>query len=380
MGDACGDHNLLLAVLALRNDLITRDALLAALDAWFLARGKPLGQVLVEQQALTPSQQTMLDGLVRDRLRQQAAEAETDPYSTRPFAGTLAPIRYHILEPHRRGGLGEVFVALDEELGRKVALKQIRDEYADHPESRARFVLEAEVTGGLEHPGIVPVYGLGCYVDGRPFYAMRFVKGESLREAIKRFHEAEEPGRDPGERALALRGLLTRFLDVCNALAYAHSRCVLHRDLKPSNVMLGPFGETLVVDWGLAKLLGAESVSGDSQEPLRPASASGTAPTQLVGGVGTPEYMAPEQFDRRLGVLGVHTDVYGLGAILFEILTGRAPHHRNGRTPDPPRAQAVKPSVPLALDEIAARAMNPAPADRYPGASALAEAVQRWLA
>src|SRR6201999_4111767 len=125
----------------------------------------------------------------------------------------------------------EIFVARDDELGREVALKEIRESHADDPASRARFLLEAEITGAMEHPGIVPVYGLGHYPDGRPFYAMRFIRGDSLKEAIRHFHHADIPGRDPGERALALRKLLGRFVDVCLAMAYAHSRGVLHRDL-----------------------------------------------------------------------------------------------------------------------------------------------------
>ena len=189
-----------------------------------------------------------------------APDGTVDPDQTAiPSVGepSLAGQRFRILRPHASGGLGEVFVARDEELHREVALKQIQDRYADHPESRSRFLLEAEITGGLEHPGIVPVYGLGHYPDGRPFYAMRFIRGDSLKEAIEQFHRADgQPGRDPGERALALRQLLRRFVDVCNAIAYAHSRGVLHRDLKPGNVMLGPYGETLVVDWGLAKPIG----------------------------------------------------------------------------------------------------------------------------
>ena len=124
---------------------------------------------------------------------------------------------------------------------------------ADDPNYRARFVREAEITGGLEHPGIVPNYGLGQYGDGRPFYAMRLIKGENLKSAIERYHETDFP--DASARLFALRKLLGRFLDVCNALAYAHSRGVLHRDLKPGNIMLGAYGETLVVDWGLARPL-----------------------------------------------------------------------------------------------------------------------------
>ena len=166
-------------------------------------------------------------------------------------------------------------MAHDQELRREVALKQIQAGHADDPESRARFVREAEITGRLEHPGIVPVYGLGRYADGRPYYAMRFIKGKTLKEAIQQFHEAEVPGRDPGERILALRKLLRQFLDVCNAVAYAHSRGVLHRDLKPANIMLGPYGETLVVDWGLAKPVDRprRSRTGPRQGRCRPESA-----------------------------------------------------------------------------------------------------------
>src|SRR5207248_7657489 len=142
------------------------------------------------------------------------------------------PSRYEILRHHAKGGLGEVYVAEDTELGRQVALKEIQQRYADDPDNRARFLLEAEITGGLEHPGVVPVYGLGAYADGRPFYAMRFIKGDSLKDAVEKFHKMDQAARDPGERALALRQLLRRFIDVCNAVAYAHSRGVLHRDLK----------------------------------------------------------------------------------------------------------------------------------------------------
>ena len=147
-------------------------------------------------------------------------------------------------------------MALDAELNREVALKQILDHHADDPNSRMRFVLEAEITGGLEHPGIVPVYGLGNYGDGRPYYAMRFVRGDSLKETIAAFHADESLKNDPGRRSLALRKLLRRFVDVCNAIDYAHTRGVLHRDIKPANVIVGKHGETLVVDWGLAKALG----------------------------------------------------------------------------------------------------------------------------
>src|SRR5205807_8575768 len=201
---------------------------------------------------------------------------------------------FRVLRPHAEGGLGRVSVALDEELPREVALKEIKERHADDVGSRARFLLEAQLTGALEHPCIVPVYGLGSYADGRPYYAMRLIKGDSLQQAIDRYHRAGGPGR--GERLLALRELLGRFIDVCNAIEYAHSRAVLHRDLKPGNVMLGKYGETLVVDWGLAKALGRSAApEQEGEAAFKPSSGSGSAPTQMGKAIGTPQFMSPEQ-------------------------------------------------------------------------------------
>jgi len=215
---------------------------------------------------------------------------------------TAPGIRLRILRPHAKGGLGQVWVALDTELDRPVALKEVQDRHADNPSSRTRFVAEAEITGKLEHPGIVPVCGLGRHCDGRPFYAMRFIQGHSFKEAIDEFHADEALKRDAGRRALRLRELRRRFTDVCNAIAFAHSRGIVHRGLKPANVVLGPFCETLVVDWGLAKTTGrlvgrgTETPEPESDGPICISALSGSPDETLPGTpVGTPSFMSPEQ-------------------------------------------------------------------------------------
>ena len=234
--------------------------------------------------------------------------------------------RFHLIRQHARGGIGQVWLARDGELQRDVAVKEIQPKYAGSESQRARFVLEAEITGNLEHPGIVPVYSLGRNAEGRPFYAMRFIEGESLGAAIRAFHLAA--GEHPW--GIEFRLLLRRFLDVCDAIDFAHSRKVLHRDLKPANIMLGRFGETLVVDWGLAKVIGkGDVIPGDVDRPLEPEIASGSLNLsgQTVQGttIGTPSYMSPEQARGDIDQLGPASDIYSLGATLYEVLTGRVP-------------------------------------------------------
>jgi len=431
MGAESADRNLLFGVLALQNNFIDRTALLAAFNAWVADKSRPLGRVLVVQGALDESRHNLLNALVREHLRLHdddpeksladlssvgsvrrdledladpdlaarlghigaARSGERDTESTVTYVGAPAApgLRFHILRPHAQGGLGQVSVALDEELHREVALKEIQPHHADEPHSRARFVQEAEITGGLEHPGIVPVYSLGHDGRGRPFYTMRFVKGDSLRETVKRFHEADQgPSRDPGERSLALRRLLGRFLDVCNAIEYAHSRGVLHRDLKPGNILLGPYGETLVVDWGLAKVVGRPQPRPPEGEPtLRPFSTSAVESTLPGQTLGTPGYMSPEQAAGDLDRLGPRSDVFSLGATLYHLLTGRPPFadspdcgavlERTQRCDFPP-PRAVARHVPAALEAICLKAMALLPEDRYATTRHLAVDVEHWMA
>jgi tRNA A-37 threonylcarbamoyl transferase component Bud32 len=428
MTRANADRNLLFGLLALQTGLIPPAAVVAAFHVWTHDKSRPMGQIFVDQGALDRAQRDLLEVLVDVHVRKHDGDLEKslaalgsagsarsglealadpdlcaslavvragvdgngahDPQQTRTYPpGPEAPgTRFRILRFHAKGGLGEVYVASDEELHREVALKQIQDAHADDPDSRSRFVVEAEITGGLEHPGIVPVY-LGHYADGRPYYAMRLIKGESLREALKQFHQAEGPARDPGARSLELRQLLRRFLDVCNAVAYAHGRGVLHRDLKPSNVMLGPYGETLVVDWGLAKVIGRPD-EASTELTLRPSSGSDVQATRAGVAIGTLSYMSPEQARGDLEKLGPASDVYSLGATLYHVLAGREPFRGEDAAEvqaqvivgDFPKPREVLASVPAALEAICLKAMAREPNERYATPRALADDVEHWLA
>jgi serine/threonine-protein kinase len=427
---AAADRHLLFGLIALQVGLVDQEQLVAAFRAWARDNGRPLSEYLAD---LDDEQRAAVEAMVGLHLKKHSGDVEkslaavgadvsnrgdlgmlgdlwlgttfvrppTGPGSTRRDgeadpdrtadysvgAATSDGQRFRVLRPHARGGLGAVFVALDNELHREVALKQILDGHADDPASRARFLLEAEVTGGLEHPGIVPVYGLGAHADGRPFYAMRFIRGDNLKEAIDRFRADEATKADAGGRSLELRKLLRRFLDVCNAIDYAHGRGVLHRDIKPWNVIVGKHGETLVVDWGLAKATGKSDPSV-GERTLVPRGSGGGPETLPGSALGTPGYMSPEQARGDLDRLGPRSDVYSLGATLYCLLTGRAPFEGDdvgevlGRVEagDFPPPRRLDPGIDPALEAVCLKAMATQPAGRYDSPRALSDDLERWMA
>ena len=284
---------------------------------------------------------------------------------------------------HAKGGLGSVYVGEDRRLSRQVAIKFIHRNLARDLESRRQFDLEAEITGRLEHPGVIPLYGVGQARDGRKFYAMRFIDGHTLDEAIRRYH-AQHADHD-GHQGVVFHDLLHRFISVCNTIAYAHNRGIVHRDIKPENVMLGRYGETIVVDWGLACAVARDERLRQSGElTLMPKSAS--SGSSSGNGAGTPAYMSPEQASELTPTPS--SDIYSLGATLFKILTGRPPVAGDslvdiktkvieGRIPKP---SSLKKNVPRPLEAICERALALRPQDRYVTALELAKDVERYLA
>ncbi|MBT6487793.1 MAG: protein kinase, partial [Planctomycetaceae bacterium] len=363
------------------------------------------------------------------------SEKRTGEISSEPTSD-----RYRLIENFAHGGMGNVWRAEDERIRREVAYKELLPDILNDREMVERFLEEAQVTGQLEHPGIVPVYELGRDSKGAPFYAMKLVRGTTMRDAIKAYH-AMPP--DDGVRHLAFIKLLRNFIDVCHAIAFAHERGVLHRDLKPANVMLGDFGETMVLDWGLAKLIdpldaavaAEETIGSLSQSELTTQadatrseetlpgthahdpshSGSQTAMTidsilgtsqhstrhsvktdvrsrgteTLAGAIlGTPHYMSPEQAQTRNSELDARSDIYSLGAILYEILTGNRPVKKDrlrkmlkqiveGRI-IPPRQHLA--SIPKPIEAVCMKALARRRKNRYQTSHQLVADIEAFLA
>jgi PAS domain S-box-containing protein len=410
------DRNLLFAVLALQADVLDADQFVKVCTLWSSRKQVPIADLLIELGWITAFDRADVERLVHRKVKRHGGDpkaglaavandlkrslaAVQDEDIQRSLAELPAPDaltttapdavmshrddRYTLTRLHASGGIGRVWLARDSEFGRNVALKELRPERADHATHRARFLQEAHITGQLEHPGIVPVYELVLQPKNQqPFYTMRFVKGRTLSEAAREYHRSPTTG---SARLFGFVSLLSAFVTVCHTIAYAHSRGVIHRDLKGENVVLGDFGEVVVLDWGLAKLIDRPEAEAD-HAPIVIEDTTGSGLTVYGQAIGTPAYMAPEQASGLLSEIGCHTDIYGLGAILYEILTGRAPFSgadtfdvlRKVRQDPPIRPHEFWTDAPTALEDICLRALAKRPTDRFASATELAKAVEGW--
>jgi tetratricopeptide (TPR) repeat protein len=304
--------------------------------------------------------------------------------ATLPSSPALRAGRYTLMEEIARGGMGAVLRARDAELNRCLAVKVLREDYRGNTALERRFREEARITGQLQHPGIPPVHEVGVLSDGRPYFAMKLIEGRTLADLLE---ERPSPTHD-------LPRFLGIFEQVCQTLAYAHSRGVIHRDLKPANVMVGAFGEVQVMDWGLAKVLREdrcpETTAPAEASALTPARADASAATKTGMVLGTPAYMAPEQARGEVGRLNEHSDVFGLGAILCVILTGQPPY--TGASKEDVHRQAEAGGLEAAFARLegcgsdgklvwlARVCLAAEPADRPPHAGAVAEAMAAYQA
>jgi serine/threonine-protein kinase len=290
--------------------------------------------------------------------------------------------RYLLKRFHAKGGVGEIWVAEDPRIGRSVALKRM---LGDRPDQRHRFLVEAQVTGQLEHPGIVPIHEVGIDEAGKPFYVMKFVRGKTFQSVIDEFHVAK---LTPDVQEIEQFKLLQSFLSLCQTVAYAHSRGVIHRDLKPENVMVGDYGETLLLNWDIAKVVGNAEANAWESELVKLLDTGKDTETRGGAIMGSLTYMSPEAASGKNNELDARSDIFLLGGILFTILTGRPPRQgtnameliKRAQKEQPPSPRKYRPEAPRALEAICVKAMALRPEDRYQTAKALAEDLQRYQA
>lgn len=408
------DRNLLLGVHALQGGLIDAPQFVEACTLWSTRPTVSLADLLLERGWIDARQKAQLELLLDGGRRKHESSATVDLVTSEeatfaqgqaakapkpPTRALLSPPlenggansdgrpamsdeRYTLDNLHATGGMGRVWLARDTWLDRNVALKDLRPEVAANAAVRSRFLREARITSQLEHPGIVPVYELARRPAGdEPFYTMRFVKGRTLTEAAEAFHGKRHEGQTD---MLEFASLLGAFVTLCNTIAYAHSRRVIHRDLKGNNVLLGDFGEVIVLDWGLAKQLDrSENELGHLADLPGPIELDQTMQGEVMG---TPAFMAPEQAAGQVDRIDHRTDIYGLGAVLYEILTGEPPFSGLDTREVLGQVLQTEPlapryhweEVPPALEAACLKALAKEPAGRYQAAAELAQEVMTW--
>ena len=433
------ERHLLFAVLAFEYEMLNLEQLQLVCRAWAEDKSKLLADLLIEWHWLSNDDLAKVNGAVdrclakhydNPRVTLNSVLVRPEVFAaldlikddvvqevlrrTKPLIAHLVNDRYRLIDDFAYGGLGKIWLAEDTVIRRRIAFKELQPKWLKNSGIVDRFVEEIQLTGQLEHPGIVPIYDLGFREDGVLYYTMKYVKGVNMEDAIVALHGLP---RRSSKRHLAFTRLLRQFIAVCQAVGFAHGHRVLHRDLKPQNVMLGEFGETQVLDWGLAKLVNVidehESTAKSGTKPKKPirltmsnwtlgtdtelaeAGKNGRrhvivdahTDTQLGHVMGTPAYMSPEQAQGLNDQLRSSTDIYSLGAILYKLLTNQ--HPAAGTVDEmltqviagkiaPPRE--MDPSIPAPLEAICLKAMAMEPSDRYRHALDLAADVEAWLA
>lgn len=415
------ERNILFGLMATRMKRVSTAQLEAATVRWETDPSRDLPDHLTESGAISAADRERIGEMVEDAIKQRGgnaaqtlasfgdvAEPAADPDATLPGGGPglavgepevpaveESPGRYEEVTEYARGGMGRIILVKDKFLGRQIALKELLTEHLGIKGTQAgtrtptkalltvpivqRFLQEARITGQLEHPSIVPMYELGYREDGNLYYTMKLVRGNSLYEALKICSNLPE--------RLAL---LTHFKDLCNAIAYAHSRGVIHRDIKPMNVMVGEFGETVVIDWGIAKIRGGQDIHARGMSRTIERSefeTAGSMMTQAGTAMGSPYYMPPEQAWGKVDQIDERSDVYSLGAALYHIVSGKPPYadgnvreffKKVGKEPPKPVTE-LEPEAPPELIAIVDRAMQADPAKRYQTARDMAKDVEGFM-
>ncbi|WP_166823070.1 PAS domain S-box protein [Thalassoroseus pseudoceratinae] len=420
------DKNLLFGVIAMQCDLIDMRQFVDACTLWSSRKESTLAEILVQQGWLDEEDREHVEYLLKRRIDKQGGDvrkslasmpddvkAALSGIENDSIIETIQELADNdrwkttvAIEPpeepsdkvtlkglHSTGGIGQVWIAEDQILKREIALKELKTDMARSQKNRHRFFREAQLTAQLEHPGIVPVYDYRANEQGsRCYYTMRFIKGRTLTEVVNAYH-AERKKADTLQMSELIK-LLGMFINICQTIAYAHSRNVIHRDLKGDNVVVGDFGEVIVLDWGLAKRLdeilvetvlddeyGATIITDDADPTPSNATMQGEK-------LGTPAYMAPEQALGHIDRIDQRTDIYGLAAILYEILTGEPPF--TGKSivkildavihDTPKRPSEIVPDLPTELERICLQGLAKDRKARPESATELAEQIQNWIA